>query len=68
MTEFYLTTLWTYTPKAVEEVIRDMEAKKFVDLPFLFCRPYTNLQHRNEPNLSMTGTTVGSRSAVVRTR
>ena len=43
MTEFYLTTLWTYTPKAVEKVIDDMEKEKFVDIPVLPNRSYPNL-------------------------
>jgi hypothetical protein len=43
MTEFYLTTLWTYTVKAVEEIIREMERAEFVDLPILAYRSYPNL-------------------------
>ncbi|KAH6651034.1 hypothetical protein F5144DRAFT_638559 [Chaetomium tenue] len=41
MTEFYLTTLWTYTPKAVDEVIRDIEAKGFDRAEFLYDREYS---------------------------
>lgn len=43
MTEFYLTTLWTYTPKAVEKIIREMEEETFVDLPVPAYRSYPNL-------------------------
>ncbi|KAH6853483.1 hypothetical protein B0I37DRAFT_420357 [Chaetomium sp. MPI-CAGE-AT-0009] len=41
LTEFYLATLWTYTPKAVAQVIYDLDEKGFDQAEFVYDREYS---------------------------